>query len=83
MTPPDRLRLIKQSAARQRRRVAARKRPRAVRWDYATEEGRARAAAVKVEQKREQRKRAESIGNCNRCVTKPARPGRKTCGGCS
>lgn len=83
MSPVERLRLIKQAAARHRRRIAARKRPRTISHDATTAEGRARAAQVKVEQKREARKLAASLGNCTRCVTKPARPGRRTCGGCA
>ena len=83
MTPPERLRLIKQAAARQRRRVAARRRPRGISHNATTAEGRARAAAVKVEQKREARALAASLGNCTRCVTQRARPGRRTCGVCA
>ena len=83
MSPVERRRLIRQAAARLRRRATAKRRPRGISHDATTAEGRARAAAVKVEQKREKRKAAELVGNCNRCVTKRARPGHKTCGGCS
>ena len=83
MTPPDRLRMIKQAAARQRRRLAAKRRPRGISHDATTAEGRARAAAVKVEQKRAARKAAALRGDCTRCVTQPARPGMRTCGRCA
>jgi len=83
MSPVERLRLIKQSASRMRRRAAAKRRPRGISHDATTAEGRARAAAVKVEQKRAARALAASLGNCTRCVTKRARPGRRTCGGCA
>ena len=82
MTQPERRRLIKQSHARLRRRATAKRRPRGISHDATTAEGRARAAAVKVEQKRAARALAASLGNCTRCITKRARPGMRTCGRC-
>ena len=83
MSPVERRRLIKQAAARLRRRATAKRRPRGVSHDATTAEGRARAAAVKVEQKRAARKAAALRGDCTRCVTQPARPGMRTCGRCA